>query len=314
MVDFVKAVIPPVDVLPLLKNNYLEFKQLVNTKTGELSDKKIAEYNNLKFTIYSNGYAEMTGSLHKFFNGGLHNANDFSLLDLIIVVNEIRRLFRIDLMACKLSNIELGVNVWLMPKACKILNYLIMHKGVKFKDVRLSDGNFKQADHAQYFVKIYDKGKQYRKQFPEFENELLRFELKFVKMKKLNELGVFRLQDLFDNDKLAKVTEMILTAWNEVLLIDTTIEKERLNSYCKNVKLNQWQNPNYWLELSKQRRTEQRKKYNSILEAYSNTIHKNTGTLIENKWIELVNNSLPIYRIIDKHFVTILPFNYSVIR
>ncbi|GAA5043023.1 hypothetical protein GCM10011506_46060 [Marivirga lumbricoides] len=312
MVDFIKAVIPPNHIPLLLENEYLEFKQELNNRTGELSKKQVAKYNDLKFTVFADNYAEISGSLHKFFNGGLHNADEFGLLDLLTVLNQIESLFKIDLGRYKLSNIEIGVNIPISFKASQILNYLLIHQTVRFKDVSLINGNYKQATHSQYLVKIYDKGKQYRREFPQFQNELLRFELKYFKMQKLNDRGIFVLNDLFDTDNLAFIFDLLEIAWDETLLYDKTIQKSKLTPYVVLKKLNQWQNVNYWLELTKQRRYEVRKAYHSLVEDHSDNRHSKIGRDIKNKWFELVNNSLPIYRIINKHFITILPFNYNV--
>jgi len=314
MVDFIKAVIPPKDIPLLYENDILDFKQEVSIKTGEMSNREIAEYHNLKFIVYAGSYAEIKGSLHKFFNGGLHNANDFSLMDLLITISQIKRLFKIDLMTYKLSNIEFGVNVPQQLKASKIVHYLLIHRQELFENQSVSDGVYKQARHAQYFVKAYDKGRHLRKVFPFFKGEILRFELKFIKMKKLNELGFFQLVDLFQYEILENVTQLLETGWNESLMYDYTIQDKRLKKYDRQVKLNQWQNVNYWLQLTKQRRYEERKAYQSIVEAYSDNVHLKIAMEIKNKWFELINNSLPIYRIINKHFITILPFNYTVIR
>ena len=88
MVDFVKLVIPPRCVNSLLSNSYLEFKQEYNEATCELTPKHTAEYKNMVFIIYDNSdYAELRGSLHKYYNEGFHNANDFGLNELLCVVN-----------------------------------------------------------------------------------------------------------------------------------------------------------------------------------------------------------------------------------
>jgi hypothetical protein len=312
MVDFIKAVIPPESIGQLERNRSLVFRQSVDTRTGEiLENRKIAEYKNLKVTIYSREYAELTGSLHKFYNGGFHNANDFSLVDLLICIKQIEVLFGIDLAHSKLSNIELGVNLLLSYKVSKILNCLMLHQTQCFKDVSIFNGNYKQAMHTQYSVKAYDKGKQYAKQFPQLPSNILRIEVKFNKMKKLNDLGIYTMADLFNYTNLASILSLLETAWNGVLMYDKSIRINELKTYERTVKLNAWQNKNYWMELSKQRRSEQKKKYYSIVENHSDEIHLNIKESIKNKWVQLIDSSLPIYRIINEHCVTILPFEYD---
>jgi len=48
--------------------------------------------------------------------------------------------------------------------------------------------------------------------------------------------------------------------------------------------IHQWQNLNYWIGLNKQRRNEQKKKYNKVVEEHSQAIHKQVRKLIKNKY------------------------------
>ena len=67
----------------------LEFQNLLNTTTGELSIKSNAFYRGLEFKIYDitekTPYKRLTieGSLHKYWNNGAHNFNDFNISAII---------------------------------------------------------------------------------------------------------------------------------------------------------------------------------------------------------------------------------------
>lgn len=72
----------------------LPFKIGVDLATGEIIDNvPKAEYKNFTFQIFQSGRIEITGSLHKYWNDGESNFNDFALEDVRQVINELRDLF-----------------------------------------------------------------------------------------------------------------------------------------------------------------------------------------------------------------------------
>jgi len=310
MVDFTKNVLRPSDIRGALNSPFLDFKREVSETTGELKNFKIAKYKACKIKVFDSGYAEFTGSIHKYKNGGIHNADDFTFANVVDTINVIKSELGIDLWECKLSNIEIGVNITPPTKPSKILNGLLIHSGQAFKDVFLRDGNYKQAGHSQYFVKTYNKGIQYRKAIGLDNREILRFELKFYKMATLNKVGLFRLKDVFNPSVLEACQSILRAAWSKCLLFDNSINRDALKGTRKEVKYYQWQSSDYWMELPKQRRYEQLKCYRKMVDKYSDNIHEKVKLLIVQKWIELTENPLPNYRIINMHFVTILPFYY----
>ena len=165
MYDFIKAVIPPWYMRRLLEHPFLDFKGQYSDKTGAVSPKRIAEYKGLKIIMYDSGYIEIQGSIHKFKNGGLHNYDDFTLADVIAVINEIEQFLKISFAECRLKNLEFGVNITPPIRTKDILNNLMCYRHNKFKDVSIRSGNFKEAEFQQYSIKVYDKYAQYRKKF-----------------------------------------------------------------------------------------------------------------------------------------------------
>ncbi|MBK6821528.1 MAG: hypothetical protein IPG87_00430 [Saprospiraceae bacterium] len=54
-----------------------------------------AEYKNLDFEIFKNGAVYLKGSLHVFWNDGIHNYNDFGIEGLKTVLKELETKFGI---------------------------------------------------------------------------------------------------------------------------------------------------------------------------------------------------------------------------
>ena len=104
--------------LPKLESNYLlEFSNKVNVKTGELGVYLNAFYRGLEFKIYEstethpNRRATIEGSLHKYWNNGAHNFNDFGINEMQEVIVDIENKFCISSENCVLKSLEIGVNI-----------------------------------------------------------------------------------------------------------------------------------------------------------------------------------------------------------
>ena len=75
----------------------------------------------------------------------------------------------------------------------------------------------------------------------------MRFEIKYTKMQKLNEKGIFSLQDLI-NYGLQNFKDTVLKEWQNVLFYDNTIQIDPLSTKSKKALL-EYSNPNYWTGL-----------------------------------------------------------------
>ena len=101
MIDFIKYELKNTNVYALEVNTYLEFHQKQNTKTGEIGAYKNAYYKGLEFKIYETTLANpnkritVEGSLHKYWNNGAHNFNDFGINQINEVLNELKKKFNI---------------------------------------------------------------------------------------------------------------------------------------------------------------------------------------------------------------------------
>lgn len=300
--DFVKIRIPITYWNSLISHELLDPVRMVNTKTGVLDNKIEIKYNDLKFIFYDDApnrksrYIELQGSLHKYYNQGNHNANDFGLIELLWVILDIQKKLGLPIDILSLSNMEIGVNIEPPLKTNIVLNDLLLHKCSKFKDCYVKGGNYKQVAHTQYYLKCYNKGKQYFGKYDLPKNQNMRIELKFVKMQVLNNIGLHTLSDVFQLAQHGRLETLLTLAWSNVILFDRSIDAGALSDYQKEVKYHQWNNPEYWLSLTKQRRREQRRQYDKLVQNHSLNIHSEIGELIQKKWGLLINNSLPNYQ------------------
>lgn len=307
MIDYVKILLQYVDVNRLLELPFLSFSGTYETKTGEQKNNGtlIAEYHFCKIAIYESGLVLFTGSLHKLYNSlkGVVAPNHKRVLDKIKLmpsntpteqqnkldtlvmakskykgyngtnftignIDEVRNYLEL-LFDCKaqqmiFNNIEFGVNTKPLFASKLFLKGLLFHKNKEF-EYRFN-GSFAQSIHQQYYIKIYDKAKQYG-----MEGNVLRVELKIVKSEYLKQLGIISFEDINTNT-LSNAKELLLTAFNEVVYYDYTIDKKNLTNSQKQ-SLNNYSNPRYWLHTLKPiHRDRPKKKLQYFIVNYSDNL------------------------------------------
>lgn len=276
MIDFVKVVCknPP----NLLNHPDLDFKQLVNTKTGELSPVVEAETDNLKFKIYQKGLLIITGSLHKYYNGGFHNWNDYTYQDVCFTLTWLKNQFGLCLSDCVLQNIEFGVNIVTTYNVQDILNNLLLHKEKPFDSYH--NGYYRQIQRSDYFIKVYNKGKQYNQ-----KENIMRFEIKCVKSRVFNPMGIFSLDDLLSENWIGTIKNRLLSEWQNILVYDSTMSFKTVDD-----KYYKWNNATYWSSLNRMQRSREMKKYKAQVNSFSKRVHYTILESISENWLYCAKN------------------------
>lgn len=252
---------------------------------------KFAVHNDLRFTIYDTGTIFLEGSLHKYFNNGLYNFDDFDYNSFVSVLGDLEAKFGIKANNCLLQGIEIGTNIILPVPPKDILNSSFLHKTSAFKDVLTSsEGSYKQASHSQYLVKMYDKTMQARAQGFDVQDDLMRFELKYKKMEKMNKLGIYTLADIVLAG-FAIFKEELINEFNNILLFDKTtkFEHRMLSSY---------RNPLFWTDLlenfSRKTFYKHKKQLNAFTRNSSDNLQGKIVKILSDKIDELANEGAQI--------------------
>lgn len=265
MLDFQKSELPSYFKEDLLSNSLLDFRTVLNERTGEIGQKSTAYFNDMKFTIYDN-HSENTritleGSFHKYWNNGEHNFNDFNTEALQWVLGDIELKFNIRPSDCNIKQLEVGLNFHPPYTTKKILESCLMHKTTGFKWCYVSDeGNYIQAIHKCYIVKIYDKQKHYANKGYKIPFEIMRFELKFKRQQLntiLNKEGVITLEEIIDFG-VVNFKPVLLGEWDNVLFYDFTTLGSNYNK-------EKYSNPFFWIQLKKSNFKYHRNKLNKII-------------------------------------------------
>ena len=292
LIDFVKVELINSDTTYFEQHPLLEFQNVVNTKTGELSIKSNAFYKGLEFKLYDvtekTYYKRLTieGSLHKYWNKGAHNFNDFGINEIAQVRANLKEIFNIDFENCILRQLEIGVNILPPVPTKKLLRHCLLHKTNELKSIYTKDeGNYIQTKNQRHFIKLYDKRTHYQNKGFDIDSDIFRIEKKYSKMVELNNKGIYNLNDLLEHD-LRGFKGDLLKLWNSVLFYDWTIldDTKYMNTYS---------NVNYWLDLAENNYSNfkyHKRNLNNIVSKNPQNIKKQIAELISNK-VELLNSN-----------------------
>lgn len=285
----------------ILKNEYLNFSEFINANTGEIAISYAPQkYKSLKFT-HKNNNTKLEGSLHKYFNEGLHNYDDFQYEYLLLTIKDLWGKFKINPAINQLNNLEFGVNIISPYSFEEIKQSIISHRGKSFKEFNINGAKGIMCFHNDYIFKIYDKSHQNK-----LPQNIIRYELKVIKMKFFSENGIplKYLYDLLviDFELLGK---LLLKKWDEILFTNLNIPQIKLKQHEK-ILLVSGSNPNFWESLKPKSKKfkgnrknkeyqKQRKKYYNLLGNFKQLISKHSTQniqsdfhkLIDSKWKEL---------------------------
>ncbi|CAM1352394.1 hypothetical protein [Tenacibaculum insulae] len=263
----------------------------VDFETAVISSIKIiAKYKGLTFKIVYKDethtqirYSELSGSLHKFNNSGKHNYNDFTFMQLLEVVNVLKTDFYIEPQTAYLSNLEFGVNIYLLFSVSELLLNLVAYKNKDFKT--LSNGRKrigKQIVNQKHRNKIYDKGKQANLKV----KNLARFEMHYNKMAELKKYGIVTLQDLTDIHKISPLVNELLSFWDNIIYYDKSINLKNL-SPTQQKRVLYSAVPRNWFDFNRMQRMRAKSRFNELMSLHGSTSQKDISNLIANKWQEL---------------------------
>lgn len=271
-------------------------KYNTTVKTGETVT--TANYNDLCFTILTSGRVVIKGSLHKYFNclrnnfirGQRHNANDFTIDDIQIVLNDLAEAFGPDILESKIDSLEFGLNIQTPCSASHFIsqNITLLKFGPRLKNPIIENciHGFKfgvKYIFCDYWLKVYDKGKQYN-----ICTDLLRVEYKTTKMRAVKDANLRTLGDITDSRKLQVLFNNLIDLYNHLLI------REHLNDAGlskHDIKLVDGAfNPDYWNMLTPKLRDKKKGQFERLYRDHATTNLKGTvSELLVAKYLELMN-------------------------
>jgi len=296
---------------------------LINEKTGQkVNDMRTANIRGLDMKLkpsINGGYNLLiNGSLHKYYNYGKQNADQFTFSKLVQSVDSITDILGINPDKCVLHGLEIGVNLPLSYSPAKVLKNLVCYRSRPFTQINKRSA-YKGAQCAltQYTVKVYDKQKQSGIDC----GNILRVEVSVSKMQAMTKYNIITLADLQNVDKVFPLVNILQEALNGIIWNDTAANLNRLSDR----ELKQWlfySNPKSWQAMGKFKRNRANKAWEILLRKYGNP--PNLLPLVLNTWKSLFNcekeaqKPQPFYQLSNKseavETATFLPLECTVKR
>lgn len=228
-------------------------------------NRKVAKYKQLEFTVHDSGLVEINRSIHKYWNNGLHNYNQFTIENVKQTLDRLVQDFGIDPDTATVHNLEIGANLITPFNPDQFINSLVVHKYATFNKMEVKQGNGRQTvkKGKQYGLKIYNKSAQYAEHT---SDNLLRFEVKYLKMEAITK-GKVCLTTLLHPAFIERCEELVLQAFDEVVIKEPvdlkSLSIKQRDLYLKCI------NPLYWATLSSLDRCRNKKRYADLLELKS---------------------------------------------
>ena len=270
MIDFVRIEYKDKSIIePFVRDedNFSEMRTSFEYHSGEILYPYKVSLSGMDVIINEKS-AYLKNSLHKFYNqlrtNYAQNYNDFDYSALCETVDYLNRCLP-ELENAELTQLEFGLNVKLdVPAEDIIRKNIVLHKykihshNEKFN----GKGEYKQFNHTNYYVKVYDKAKQYKR-----HENILRFEIKFRNKKDFNKLGIYNINDLKSKMLLQKLLDYLLMRFDEVCIVDTINAQSKITAKQKS-QLESYLSYNFW-EFDRSKRNQKSKEikaFQSLLE------------------------------------------------
>ncbi|MFK7031602.1 hypothetical protein [Flavobacterium oreochromis] len=286
----------------LTNKPFIDLKNYINNCTGEIMEyPKKGEFYNMNIRI-NKVHSKIVGSLHilnnLIFKNEKQNFNDFTYNELSILLPYFIDKFDLENNNC-LTKLELGFNIHLSYDPQKFIDNNLLMYNLNSHQQHLKfggNGDYKEYIKNDYSLKIYNKSKQYKRNF-NIKNNILRIELKLKTKRKIQSFGIYTLNDLLDKNKIFKLFQFLMNEFDKLTIIDT-LGFEKLPQ-TEQEKLNKYTNPNYWQSLRNENKTYKvinrlKTDFKSLINKHSLNNIKNDIEikLIENFW-HLINHKEP---------------------
>lgn len=282
-----------IDWVKILNHSQELTKRVLSDPRFKWNDTDVFSWGTLKgyadgFEVEINqptGQTKIGFSLHKYFNSstgaGNQNYNDFVFTDICRAVPSIVEYFGNEILIANVINIEFGVNITPPIPTPELLYNCHSHRKNRFIVETAPEKLYFNCTHSQYRVKVYDKGLQYGLPDP-----ALRFELHFGKMEKIRPLGINIFRDLLKPEIYPRLLKLLLSEWDNVLFIDTTLN-DAPTAKLK-AKFKAWKTHEFWTQIIEKQTAKkvcaEVDRFYKYVNTHSKGIQRQTRDLIREKW------------------------------
>ncbi|MCD8415464.1 hypothetical protein LNI89_08040 [Tenacibaculum dicentrarchi] len=346
MIDGVNIEVNKSPAQKWFENSYLDFSYHDSVNAENYNGAfYLAKYWGLHFIVWVDKKndlepykLEVKGSLHRYYNKGKHNYNDFTIEQLKAVLVDLETKFNINPNTVILHGFEIGVNIHIPIAVNELLKNLVVFKNNEFIPMRIGSKGRRQTvgkiiEQQRQTQKYYDKGKEFNLK----SKNLARFELSFdrmqgvkdaisslVKSKAVPQLyEIKNLTDLADLSKIKPLINCLVDRWLEIIYYDKSINIRCLSNEEKRRRYIYLGNPRNWIDYNKEQRRLAKKRLARLMNKHGSTTQKEISVLIANKWNELTAENVHFLtggttdknqhqKNINVHFLTVNIHGYKV--
>ncbi|RZJ66760.1 MAG: hypothetical protein EOO50_08690 [Flavobacterium sp.] len=210
--------------------------------------------NSLEYKITEQG-AIISGSVHKFYNnvilGEDQNYDDFGYSKLVSATKLLNRFFHLE-GGTTLTNLEFGFNIKIDEDPNDFVKYRVLM--YNFRDHEERD-RFDTGEYYKEFRRTDYKWKIYKKtNFKKPNENILRIEIKFLRSRQLDKLGIVSINDLTKKENLENLFDFFLDKFEDLMIVDSGIGN--VGSIEQRNRLMQFTNIKYWNDLIEQNVTD----------------------------------------------------------
>lgn len=281
MIDGIKFSIDPEAVR---YSDVLDFKSFGNRHR--------AKYNGLIIDLYEHS-CYVRGSIHKYSNNGLHNANDFTLLKFIETLHDLCLTLNIKPERTLFHSIEFGVNLEIPNDINHFINSVVFCRNGEINKSSLGI----EIPFTEYRIKLYKKVHK--------GVDLLRYEVSIRKSRRVKNISKTyvsfsnTLADLTNYQLWKAFANELLTVYDDILIVDVeSIDMTKLKETELMLFIN-GSNSEYWLKkwTNRTQRSYYLNQFKQLLKKHStNSIKNEVRTLICDKINTLIDiKAIPIY-------------------
>lgn len=277
----------------LRDNKYwLEPYSFTNISTGEMSDSTWTNIENF-FVKYSSKSAFLEGSMHKFYNlvneRSNQNYSDYSLSQIIDSVDYLRGSFP-PINSASVTQLEFGFNLITQTKPEKIIEdnvFMFKYKPPNYTDDYGVGGCLKQFKKYNYWLKVYDKSKQFG-----LNENILRIEIKYKRRPGFKFSNINSIEDLYNPTYLNLLYDDLKNRVGQLTVIDNYLDQSIESKDL--ISLNKYENSNYWRKLKENKSTQsvknEREKFQALLNKYDlNKTKTEILELMDDKFNKLIS-------------------------
>lgn len=290
MIDWVKMSVNTADsVNKILESPHLNFYSEANVKTGELIEfPKKGKSGAFEFKAYSPSFAIIMGSIHKYYHNGVNNT-DFNIEQLKDAIHRFCSNYGLSASDLLLHNLEYGVNIETKISASSIMRDILCYKNrLPIRPIDDDRGFFIEFKMSDYYLKVYDKAKQYGN-----VNNMLRVEVKAVKSRGYSYAGIKTLEDLLAVEKVRQLSMKHINVFRSIVF-DDSINKKLLDEAEISI-YETLRNPRIWEQARRGKTRESRKKESRFIEIISRVGEYKHSMLLERlireKWEKLFESN-----------------------